>query len=300
METKINKILIELNKIILGRNDNIKIALASVLVGGHILIEDRPGVGKTTLARFLSKASGLDFNRIQFTSDLLPSDILGFFHLDNSKNEFIFKKGPIFTDILLADEINRGSSRTQSAFLQAMEEKEISIENSHFKLSDTFCVIATQNQLDHIGTHRLPESQLDRFCISMSLGSNSREIEKEIIKRGSEFNNEFENTLTSEEFDNLKQLYKLVSVSEECYDFILDMVNLVRVQTNQQISIRASQDIVRVSKMIAIFEGRNFVIPKDLRFTAPYCLAHRAIAGESIEMAFSNVYSIIQSISDKV
>lgn len=300
MKNKLDQILKDLNMIILGREDNIKISLCSVIAGGHILIEDRPGVGKTTLSRLLAKVSGQLFNRIQFTSDLMPSDILGFLHKDAQTLEFVFKKGPIFTDVLLADEINRASSKTQSAFLQAMEEREISVENLHFKLSESFCVIATQNQLDSIGTHSLPESQLDRFCIAMTLGSNSREVEKKIIQRSPHFVNDISIRLTQEEFLMIKNKAQEVFVSEECFDFVLDLVDQVRAQTQKHISVRASQDIVKLSKMLAVFENRDFVIPNDIRFVSPYCLAHRAIDGESIEYAFKKIHSIVESIADKV
>lgn len=299
MKNKLDQILENLNDIILGREDNIKIALCSVIAGGHILIEDRPGVGKTTLSRLLAKVSGHAFNRIQFTSDLMPSDILGFLHKDGQTSEFIFKKGPVFTDVLLADEINRASSKTQSALLQAMEEREVSVENLHFKLSDSFCVIATQNQLDNIGTHSLPESQLDRFCISMSLGINSREVEKRIITRPFNFVNDISVSLTQEESNRIKEKAQEVYISEECFDFILELVDQVRAQTHKHISIRASQDIVKMSKMMGIIENREFIIPKDIRFVAPYCLAHRVIDGDSIEFAIKNIHSIVEKIADK-
>lgn len=300
MNKKIDPIIDILNSHILGRKEAVKISFASLIVGGHILIEDRPGVGKTTLARLLAKISGLEFNRIQFTSDLLPSDILGFLHLDSKAQDFVFKKGPIFTDILLADEINRGSSRTQSAFLQAMEEREISIENIHHKLSDHFCVMATQNQLDHVGTHALPESQLDRFCISMFLGPNTREIEKLILKRPSSYGHEVEQLLTAQDFLAIKKEVQEVVVNEACYDFTLDIVDELRKITNKHISIRASQDMVKLSKCIAYFDKRDFVTPKDIRFVAPYCLAHRIVDGDSIEYTHKKVQTILETISDKI
>ncbi|EQC43938.1 MoxR family ATPase [Bacteriovorax sp. Seq25_V] len=298
MNKRIEALLNELNQEVLGREDIVRISLASLFVGGHILIEDVPGAGKTTLSAALSQVTGLDFKRIQFTSDLLPSDILGFLFLDKNVNEFIFKKGPIFTDILLADEINRASSKTQSAFLQAMEEREVSIENEHFQLSPLFCVIATQNYKDQVGTHQLPESQMDRFSISLNLGQNTRDVEKEILKRNHGAKRKLLSVISHEEFLKIAEEIRNVEVAEKSYDIILDILELFRKEHSSDISIRAAQDLKRISKAIAFFAGRNFVTPADIFFVAPFVFSHRIIKDNTIGHGFEKSKSSLQKISE--
>ncbi len=300
MNKKIKNLLDQLNEEVLGREDIVKISLASLFVGGHILIEDVPGAGKTTLSTALSQVTNLGFKRIQFTSDLLPSDILGFLFLDKNTNEFIFKKGPVFTDLLLADEINRASSKTQSAFLQAMEEREVSIENEHFKLSPLFCVIATQNYKDQIGTHQLPESQMDRFSISLNLGQNSREVEKEILKRNHGGNRKILSEVTMDEFLAIADEIKSVEVADKSYELILDILEKFRKEYSLDISIRAAQDLKRISKAIAYFSGREFITPEDIFFVAPFVFSHRISKDNTIGYGFEKSKNTLQKISEFV
>lgn len=300
MKNKIQNLIKNLNDQIIGKEDIIKIALASLFAGGHILIEDRPGVGKTTLSRLLAKASGLDFKRVQFTSDLLPTDILGFLYLEQSSRDFVFKKGPIFTDILLADEINRSSTRTQSAFLQAMEEREVSIEGEHFKLSENFCVIATQNHLDHAGTNELPISQLDRFAISLSFGPSSRSQEMEVLKKFTHHKASISEILNRDELAMIKKNVENIGVSDKAYHYILDILDCVRNHFGQVISIRAAQELVKISKSYSLIEEKDFVTPEIIRLLSPYVISHRLSGQSSIESVHHRISELIKEVKVEV
>lgn len=301
MNLESQKLLKELvnysDEIVIGKNKQIIITIAAILSGGHILIEDVPGMGKTTLAHTISSLFGLEYNRIQFTSDLMPADILGFKYLDQESGKFTFSKGPIFTNILLADEINRASPKSQSAFLQAMEEREISIEGEDFKLNENFVVIATQNPEDQVGTHPLPESQVDRFSVSFSMGGNTREDERKILL------NEVRSTakkitalLNNDQFNSIKKEINQCQVSDNCFEFILDILTTVREKLGHHISIRAGHDIKKLSRAKAIVDGRDFITPDDILFFAPFVLGHRVSSGEDIELGINKIKSILSQI----
>jgi MoxR-like ATPase len=265
------KIIKEIEKVIKGKKFEIKLVLATFFAKGHILLEDIPGVGKTTLAKTIAEVLGSDFARVQFTSDLLPSDILGVNYFDLNLKEFIFKKGPIFTEILLADEINRASPKTQSALLEAMEEGQVSIDGETIALSENFFVIATQNSLEH-GIFPLPMAQIDRFMISLSLGYPSRENERAILKRkGLPFLNSFK-----EEIYQYQQKIKTIKVDNNLIEFILNILEYSRNGTFEYgLSPRAGLSLVELSKSWAMINGREFVIDNDVVEILPYVVKHR-------------------------
>jgi len=293
----LQSLLDESKKRIIGKEDQSIITLAAILSGGHILIEDAPGMGKTTLAHTMASLFGLDFNRIQFTSDLMPSDILGFKYLDNKSQSFKFSKGPIFTNVLLADEINRASPKSQSAFLQAMEEREVSIEGEDFQLNKYFVVIATQNPEDQVGTHPLPESQVDRFSVCFSMGENTREIEREILSQETRVTElEIQSPISNGDIEDLRNHIAKIEINETCLDYILDVLDKVRAELGNHISIRAGHDLKKLSRVLAAIHGRSFVIPEDISFFAPYVLGHRVSSGEDINLGINKVKSILAEV----
>ena len=259
-----------ISKDIVGNEKNIKISLAAILSGGHILIEDLPGTGKTTFAKSITAALNLDFKRIQFTSDLLPSDILGFNFLINDK--FEIKKGPIFTNVVLADELNRASPKTQSAFLEAMEEKSVTIDRETFKLPDPFIVIATQNPSDLSGTSLLPESQLDRFMISFSLEELTNEQQLYLLKNENNFEIKKNDNINLEKIVASKE----ININDNVYKYIQEIKKVVQTNFSEiHISSRCLKQIVAISKSLAILNGKSYVTIQDIKDVLPYILKHR-------------------------
>jgi MoxR-like ATPase len=256
--------------------------LAAFLANQHVLLEDVPGVGKTTIAKTIAKVLGLDFKRVQFTADMLPSDIIGVNYFDVKKQEFVFKKGPVFTDILLADEINRTTPKAQSALLEAMEERQVSIDGITYKLSDNFFVIATQNPKEH-GIYPLPLSQIDRFGVSLSIGYPDRESEKMILKRE-------EVVLKSyPEFVNLKEKIKKIYVSDKIYDFIISIGDISRKIFEIGLSTRALISILEMSRAYAFLKRREFVIDQDILDLLGVCVNHR-LGKEANEKIIQAIY----------
>ena len=276
---------------IIGNKFKIKISLATIISGGHILIEDLPGTGKTTFAKSITSSLNLEFKRIQFTSDLLPSDILGYTYLKNDK--FEINKGPIFSNIILADELNRASPKTQSAFLEAMEEKTVTIDKNTFKLPKPFSIIATQNPSDLSGTSLLPESQLDRFSVSFSLDDLNYEERIQILDNTKKI--DFKN---NENFDFVKNTNTSdINVNKNIMIY-LDSVNQF-IKTNFQnthISIRSLKQAIEVSKALALIENKNYVTYQEIKEVLPYVLRHRLDIVEKNEV----VNFIKSEIIDKV
>ena len=265
-----NQITKNINKDIIGNEKNIKISLAAILSGGHILIEDLPGTGKTTFAKSITAALNLDFKRIQFTSDLLPSDILGFNFLIN--NKFEVKKGPIFTNVVLADELNRASPKTQSAFLEAMEEKSVTIDRETFKLPEPFIVVATQNPSDLSGTSLLPESQLDRFMISFSLDELTNEQQLYLLKNENKFEIKKNNQINLEEITSSKE----INFNDNVYNYIQEIKKFIQLNFSEiHISSRCLKQIVSISKSLSILNGNNYVTIQEVKDVLPYILKHR-------------------------
>jgi len=279
MHTQIQNCLDAVNQVILGKQTQVKLAFTCLLARGHLLLEDLPGMGKTTLSYALAKVLGLQFNRVQFTSDLLPGDILGTSVFDRISSQFVFHPGPIFTEVLLADEINRTTPKTQSALLEAMEEGQVSIDGQTHNLPTTFFVIATQNPSNYGGTFSLPDSQLDRFLMRISLGYPSLEAEKSLLlkKQRSEHINELKSLLTQDELLKLQQQVPNVRTSDSLLDYVLRLVEFSRVNAEYGygLSPRASIAIINSAKAFALIDKRDYVIPEDVQAIFPYVARHR-------------------------
>ncbi len=266
-------------EVILGKPDVLKLALSCLLAKGHLLIEDVPGVGKTTLAQTLAHLIGLDYRRVQFTSDLLPADIIGASIFDKDSGQFRFQHGPVFCQLLLADEINRASPKTQSALLEAMEEGQVTSDGETRKLPQPFFVIATQNPLDQIGTFQLPESQLDRFLISISLGYPSHQAEKELLLGQSrrEFLASMEPALKPAGLLQLQAAVAATTTSSALIEYILALVSQTRKHPRIVLGLspRSGLALKHAAQAWAFLEGRNAVLPEDVQAVFPAVAGHR-------------------------
>jgi MoxR-like ATPase len=264
------------NEIILGKNHEMKLALCCILARGHLLIEDMPGVGKTTLIKLLAKLLNLPFNRVQFTNDLLPADITGTSVFDQKSSSFNFHKGPVFSNFLLADELNRATPKTQSSLLQAMEEGHVSLDGKTYALPKPFFVVATQNPVEQVGTFALPESQLDRFLMRIELGYPDRDSERELLL-GDPRSEMLERFEPRDFFDLLstQEQVNQVHVSKPIADYILDILAKSRSSKGQGLSPRAGLGIVKAAKAWAFMHGHEMIIPEDVQAVAPSVINHR-------------------------
>ena len=268
-----------ISSIILGKNRQIELALSCLLAGGHLLIEDLPGVGKTTLSLTLAKVFGLDFQRIQFTSDLLPSDVLGVSIFDTSTQSFKFHKGPVFTQVLLADEINRSTPKTQSSLLEAMEEKQVTQDGTTRALPKPFFVIATQNPMEQVGTFPLPESQLDRFLMRINIGYPDQQAEMELLKGNNRHDmiQQLETSITPEQLIELQTSANNTHMSQAILDYVLTIIRSSRLSPwfISGLSPRAGLALQRCARSWAFLQGRDHVLPEDVQQVLPCVAAHR-------------------------
>ena len=295
---KLKSLLDQLNTVIVGKPAQIQDCVACLLAGGHLLIDDVPGVGKTTLAHALARSFGLQFSRVQFTSDLMPSDLSGVSIYERGKEAFVFHPGPLFAQVLLADEINRASPKTQSALLEAMEEKQVTVEGETRPLPQPFFVIATQNPLDQLGTYALPESQLDRFLMRISLGYPDRASERALLagedRRG--MVDALPSLLAEGELQQLQAAVLAVHAAAPLLDYVQDLIAATRSGQwfLQGLSPRAGIAVVRAAKAQALLSGRNYVAPDDVQAVLPQTIAHRLIpVGDAGRGAVEQVLSLI-------
>jgi MoxR-like ATPase len=280
-DSKIQALLNQLNTVIVGKQQQVADAVACLLAGGHLLIEDVPGVGKTTLAHALATSFGLEFSRVQFTADLMPGDLVGISVYERGRETFVFHPGPVFSQVLLADEINRASPKTQSALLEAMEEKQVTVEGETRALPEPFFVIATQNPLDQLGTFPLPESQLDRFHMRLSLGYPDRSAERELLK-GSDRRDMLERLKPVLGLDDLRRLQAAaaaVHTADAVLDYLQDLIQATRSGRwfVQGLSPRAALAVVRAAKAQAYLMGRDYVAPDDIADVLPQTVSHRLV-----------------------
>lgn len=301
---KILAILNNLKEVILGKDHVLKNVLICLLARGHLLIEDVPGVGKTSLAKALAKSLDLSYKRIQFTPDLMPSDILGINIYDRDSGTFVFKKGPIFNHIFLADEINRTSPKTQSSLLQVMEEGELSTEDNHYFLEKPFMVLATQNPLEYQGTFPLPEAQLDRFLMRISIGYPNKQFEIQILKENYGYDklDTIDSVISKDEIIEMQNLVDNISVHEDVMTYIVNIIHTTRTNPDLRLgaSPRASIDLLKASKARAFVEGRHYVIPDDVKSMVVPVLSHRLIPSSEAKIDGKSMDVILHNIVNEV
>jgi MoxR-like ATPase len=297
---KVQKIIDNVEKVILGKNRVIKLALAAMMAEGHILFEDVPGVGKTILVRSLARSIGCSFKRVQFTPDLLPSDITGVSIYNQKNNEFEFREGPILSQVVLADEINRATPRTQSALLESMAEKQITVEGISRRLADPFIVMATQNPIEYDGTFPLPEAQLDRFLIRLEIGYPEEQDEQQILEN-LQLQHPVETlkaVMTDQEFIELQDDVKKVHVDQKLRKYIVSLVNQSRNHSDLELgaSPRGSIALMKMAQAWAVVNERDYIIPDDIKEIAPAVLAHRLIIKSKSRLRGADKEKIIAEI----
>ena len=298
---KLQALLEQLNTVIVGKKEAVRDCVACLLAGGHLLIEDVPGVGKTTLAHALSRTFGLQFSRVQFTADLMPGDLVGVSIYERGQEGFVFHPGPVFAQVLLADEINRASPKTQSALLEAMEEKQVTVEGETRALPQPFFVIATQNPHDQLGTFALPESQLDRFLMRISLGYPDRAAERVLLAGADrrELAGGLLPLLSTEELLALQAEVQAVHAGDPLLDYVQALIAATRSGRwfVQGLSPRAGLALVRAAKAQALLAGRDYVAPDDVQMVLPQCIAHRLVpVGQAGRGAVEQVRAMIEAV----
>ncbi|XAH22351.1 MoxR family ATPase [Xylophilus sp. GW821-FHT01B05] len=301
IQQKLEALLSQLNTVIVGKQAQVRDCVACLLAGGHLLIEDVPGVGKTTLAHALSRTFGLQFSRVQFTADLMPGDLVGISVYERGREGFVFHPGPVFAQVLLADEINRASPKTQSALLEAMEEKQVTVEGETRALPHPFFVIATQNPHDQLGTFELPESQLDRFLMRISLGYPDRAAER-VLLEGADRRDMLDHLLpllSTDELAAIQQQVLAVHASEPLLDYVQALLAATRSGRwfLQGLSPRAGLALLRAAKAQALLAGRDYVAPDDVQSILPQCTAHRLVpVGQAGRGAVEQVRAMLDAV----
>lgn len=300
MKQLIDTVVQELNQILLGKDQQVRLAVCGLLARGHLLIEDIPGMGKTTLSHALAKVMGLSYQRIQFTNDLLPADVLGYSMYDKEAGSLVFHPGPIFAQVVLADEINRASPRTQSALLEAMEERQVSIEGETRPLPQPFFVIATQNPIEQGGTFPLPESQLDRFLMRVRLGYPDPRAERELLEGEDRrvMTEQLESLLPQADLMTLQKAVNRVKASPALLDYVQRLLEQSRRMPGlvYGLSPRAGLGLLRAAKAWALMNGRNHVLPDDIQAVFPSIAEHRLEQGDSGKSA-ERVRQLLASVS---
>lgn len=300
MNPKMNEILQEIEKVIVGKNEIVEKVLMAVLAGGHVLMEDVPGVGKTTTAMTFAKVLGLDTRRVQFTSDTVPSDIIGYSVYDKESNDFVYKPGAVMTNLLLADEINRTSSKTQSALLEAMEELRVTVDGQTYDLPQPFVVLATQNPVGSAGTQMLPSAQLDRFMIKISMGYPDFASQVNILKDRHTENplDRISAVVTKEELKELIQEAGAVEIQDSVYEYVTHLTVASREHELVQLGIspRGALAVCRMAKTHAYLQGRDYVIPEDVAAVFSDVCSHRLVLSTKAKMMEERPENIIRSI----
>lgn len=305
MDTKLfaecnKKVIASCSRVILGKEEIIEKIFISFICGGHVLLEDVPGTGKTMLLKSFSKTLGTKFKRIQFTPDLMPSDLTGIHFYNQKMNEFVFREGPLFSNIVLADEINRATPRTQSALLEAMEEKQITVDGETFQEEEPFMVMATQNPLENYGTFPLPEAQMDRFFMKLHMGYMQPEQEMEVMSRssGADVLKQLEPVVSMDEIQQLKNTFHDIRVSQEVKEYMMHIITATRnsATLTSGVSTRGAIALYQASQVKAAVNGREFVIPEDVLEMCVPVLAHRLSNSGSTKQVEKSIRDILAGI----
>ena len=308
MNTWFQKVQDHFAEYIIGQETNLQLILVSMLSRGHVLLEGLPGVGKTFTVKVLSRLLGVDYSRIQFTPDLLPTDILGYFFYNKDTSSLSFRKGPIFSNIILADEINRTPPKTQAALLEAMEEYQVSIEGKSYPLQEPFFVLATQNHIELSGTYNLPEAQLDRFMVMIKIKYPTIEDEKKILmnilkgRAGKRFDiNTVQSVTNRIEFESIQKQLSSITVKDDIVDYVLRLVANIRKHRHTVYgpSPRAASHLIELARGWALKDERDYVIPDDIKFLSKYALSHRIIISAEAQMENISKEDIIEDIINK-
>jgi MoxR-like ATPase len=304
MAAAAERVVANVEKVIEGKREVIRLSVIALLAEGHLLIEDIPGVGKTMLAKALARSLSCEWRRIQFTPDLLPSDVTGVSIYDSEAGEFVFKPGPVFANIVLGDEVNRASPKTQSALLECMEERQVSVDGVTHALAPPFMVIATQNPLEHEGTYTLPESQLDRFMMRLAIGYPDRSSAMDILERhaSSEPIDGLEPVLDQPAVLELVGATRRVHAAESVKAYVIDLVEATRADASIFLgaSPRASLFLLRAARAKAVIEGRDYVLPDDVKQLAPQVLSHRLLPSAEAQMRGLTAGEILAAIVGRV
>ncbi|MES2591530.1 MAG: MoxR family ATPase [Bacteroidota bacterium] len=307
LQQSVNSIKQEINKIIVGQDDMIELLIAAILADGHVLIEGVPGVAKTLTAKLLAKTIAVDFSRIQFTPDLMPSDIIGTSIFNIKTSEFEFKKGPLFSNVILIDEINRAPAKTQSALFEAMEERQITVDGTTYPLTAPFIVLATQNPIEQEGTYRLPEAQLDRFIFKIEVNYPTLDEETKIIAEYHSRKNTVDirsinEVINAAEVKAFREQVSALHIDSNLISYIAKIVNQTRNNSALYLgaSPRASLSILSTSKAIAAMRGRDFVTPEDIKFVATHVLKHRVMLTPEKEMEGASSTDVIKQIIEQI
>ena len=307
LNEKVDALRASANKIIKGQNEILELLLTSLIADGHVLLEGVPGVAKTLMARTLSQLIGADFKRLQFTPDLMPSDVIGTSILNSQRQEFTFRKGPVFTQFLLVDEINRAPAKTQAALFECMQEKQVTFDGITYPLPDFYMVMATQNPIDNEGTYRLPEAQMDRFLMKINVGYPSEDAELAILNEYHHGNSLHkmmisEPVLTLDELKSMRDLLPEVVVDDNLMKYLCRLIGATRTSPYTWIggSPRASIALLQSSKAHALLQGRDFVTPDDVHFLAPYILAHRITLTAEAELNGMTISQLVKDIINTV
>lgn len=297
-----DKVLDNIEKVIYGKEEVARLLLTALVADGHVLLEDVPGTGKTKLAKTLAKSISAEFNRIQFTPDLLPGDITGINIFDRQKNEFVLKKGPVFTNILLADEINRATPRTQAGLLECMEERQVTIDGESYTPGEPFFVIATQNPIESAGVFPLPDAQMDRFMMKLSMGLPTKEEELSILERymTEEPLSDLQSVLNLEELMDARKEANQVFVHPCIREYMVNIIESTRKSEGvvMGVSPRGSIALLRSVKAYAYLQGRSYVNPDDVKAVAVYVLAHRLVSGYGMDTGANSANALIAKIID--
>ncbi|WP_017729395.1 AAA family ATPase [Halalkalibacterium ligniniphilum] len=300
---RIKSVVANIERAVVGKRQEIELSLVALFSGGHVLLEDVPGVGKTMMVKAIARSLGADFKRIQFTPDLLPSDVTGVSIYNQKTQQFEFRPGPVLANIVLADEINRTSPKTQSALLEALEEGSVTVDGDSLILEKPFFVMATQNPVEYAGTFPLPEAQLDRFLFRLTLGYPSVEEEVEVLKRLEKKHpiDEVRPVMTTEEVVHLQGLVQEVYVDDHVKEFIVEIVNGTRRHDAVELGVspRGSIALMKAAQAYAMLDGRDFVLPDDVKYLAPYTLGHRLILTAEAKMMNIEHEQIVREVLEK-